>query len=70
VIWGRSLAAYGIDPTQAVVAPIDNPEDGGVEEEDKEDGEEEDDDDEDDSEDDEDDVKIDFTGGARVLDLR
>ncbi|WVN87066.1 uncharacterized protein L203_102242 [Cryptococcus depauperatus CBS 7841] len=57
-----SLAAYGIDPGAAVKQPLENPEDGGVEEEDPED------DDSDDS--DEDDVKFVFTGNSRSLDLR
>ncbi|CAD6567625.1 MAG: cleavage polyadenylation factor subunit fip1 [Tremellales sp. Tagirdzhanova-0007] len=58
-----SLAAYGIDPTSAVAA--ENPEDGGVEEEDPEDEDSDDDDD-----DDEDDVKLVFSGQASRLDLR
>lgn len=57
----RSLAAYGIDPTTAVAA--ENPEDGGVEEEDPEDEDE-------DSDSDEDDVKVVFNTGAQRLDLR
>ena len=57
-----SLAAYGIDPTSAVAA--ENPEDGGVEEEDPED------EDSDDDDDDEDDVKFVFSGQASRLDLR
>ncbi|WRT69380.1 uncharacterized protein IL334_006364 [Kwoniella shivajii] len=57
-----SLAAYGIEPSSAVV---DNPEDGGVEEEDEEDEDEED------SDESEDDVKVVFTGqNPRTLDLR
>lgn len=60
-----SLAAYGIDPTQAIKeAPL--AEDGAVEEDDDEDEDEED---SDDSEDD--DVKLVFTGQTgRALDLR
>ncbi|WWC73404.1 uncharacterized protein I206_107371 [Kwoniella pini CBS 10737] len=55
-----SLAAYGIEPSLAVV---DNPEDGGVEEEDE--------DDEEDSDESDDDIKVVFTGqNARTLDLR
>ncbi|KAK1923872.1 hypothetical protein DB88DRAFT_492759 [Papiliotrema laurentii] len=57
-----SLAAYGIDPSTAVAA--ENPEDGGVEEEDPQD------DDEDSDSDDEDDVKLVFSGQAQRLDLR
>ena len=57
----RSLAAYGIDPTAAVVEPPLADEDGGVEE-----GSEDDDSDSDD-----DDVKLVFTGQTgRALDLR
>lgn len=61
----RSLAAYGIDASTAVVETLpENPEDGGVEEED--DGDEDED-----EESDEDDVKLVFTGGSsRQLDLR
>lgn len=61
----RSLAAYGIDASAAVVEPLpENPEDGGVEEEDEGDEDE-------DEESDEDDVKLVFTGGSsRQLDLR
>jgi hypothetical protein len=55
----RSLAAYGIDPGQAVAA--ENPEDGGVEEDDDEE--------EEDSEDDED-VQFVLSGQASRLDLR
>ena len=57
----RSLAAYGIDPTEARAAP-ENTEDGGVEEDDLEDGE--------DSEDDEEDVKLVFGNQGTHLDLR
>lgn len=61
----RSLAAYGIDASAAIVEPLpENPEDGGVEEEDEGDEDE-------DEESDEDDVKLVFTGGSsRQLDLR
>ncbi|WVQ66610.1 uncharacterized protein L199_004794 [Kwoniella botswanensis] len=58
-----SLAAYGMDTSATVV---DNPEDGGVEEEDNEDEDEDDD-----SDDSDDDIKVVFTGqNARTLDLR
>jgi len=53
------LAAYGIDPTSAVVEQA--PEDGPVEEEDMED--------ESDS-DDEDDIKLVLTGPGNRMDLR
>ncbi|RXK38875.1 hypothetical protein M231_03824 [Tremella mesenterica] len=55
-----SLAAYGIDPSTAVAAPVENNEDGGVEEEDLAE----------DSDSDEDDIKLDFTGQASRLNLR
>lgn len=55
------MAAYGIDPSAAVVeTPL---EDGGVEEDEEEDDEED--------SDDEDDVKMEFTASTgRILDLR
>lgn len=56
-----SLAAYGIDPSTAVVEQA--PEDGLVEEEDM-------DEDDSDSDDDEDDVKLVLTGPANRMDLR
>ena len=55
----RSLAAYGIDPTSAVVEQA--PEDGPVEEEDMEDESDSDDDD---------DVKLVLTGPGNRMDLR
>ena len=55
----RSLAAYGIDPTSAVVEQA--PEDGPVEEEDMEDESDSDDDD---------DIKLVLTGPGNRMDLR
>lgn len=56
------MAAYGIDPSAAVVEP--SMEDGLIEEEEEEDSDEDDDDDDDD-------VKFELSGGAgRTIDLR
>ena len=57
-----SLVAYGIDPTSAIASAAENPEDGGVEEEDPED--------EDSDDEDEDDVKLVFSTQGQRLDLR
>lgn len=62
-----SLAAMGIDVSASVAheddGPVDNPEDGGVEEEDV-------DEDEGDEDEDDEDIKLDFSGTASRLDLR